>query len=104
MPANEMQSQVDDWIRQYKDGYWKPHEMLARLIEEMGELSGEINRLYGPKKSEDEENTERLSEEMGDIIFTLCCLANSLDIDLEDAFSRAMDKCYLKDKARFSKE
>ncbi len=50
MPLKEAQKQVDGWISQYKEGYWSPFEILARLIEEVGELGREINHAYGHKK------------------------------------------------------
>ena len=37
------QKQVDEWVKQYKVGYFKPLEILARLTEETGELAREIN-------------------------------------------------------------
>ena len=39
----KMQKEIDDWVTQYKIGYWTPHEILARLTEEVGELAREIN-------------------------------------------------------------
>jgi NTP pyrophosphatase (non-canonical NTP hydrolase) len=41
---------------------------------------------------------------MADIIFTLCCLANSQNIDLDEAFKNVMDKCYGRDKDRYEKK
>jgi len=41
---------------------------------------------------------------MADIIFTIGCLANSLDVDLDDHFKRVMDKCYGRDKERFERK
>lgn len=35
----KIQKQVDDWVKQYKIGYFKPLEILARLTEEVGELA-----------------------------------------------------------------
>ena len=35
----DYQRQVDEWVRQYKIGYWKPLEIMARLTEETGELA-----------------------------------------------------------------
>ena len=46
----------------------------------------------------------KLREEMADIIFTLCCLANSKGIDLDDGFKRVMDKCYGRDNERYEKK
>ena len=47
---------------------------------------------------------EELADEIADVIFTLSCLANSLNIDLDEAFERVMDKCYGRDKNRFEKK
>ena len=44
-----------------------------------------------------------MEDEIADIIFTLCCLANSHNIDLDKAFERVMDKCYGRDKERYEK-
>ena len=53
MSLKKIQKEVDTWASQYKTGYWKPHEILARLTEEVGELAREINHVYGPKKKKD---------------------------------------------------
>ncbi len=100
----ERQREVDEWVKQYKMGYWKPLEILARLTEETGELARELNHRFGPKKKKDSEDTKDLEDEMADIVFTLCCLANSLDLDLDKGFERTMDKCYGRDKDRWEKK
>ena len=46
----QMQKEVDDYISQFKAGYFSPLANLARLTEEVGELSREINHQYGEKK------------------------------------------------------
>ena len=104
MTLNDIQKQVDDWTSNLKIGYWKPHEILARLMEETGELSREINHIYGPKKKKSSEQTEGMEDEIGDIIFTLCCLANSHKIDLDVVFKRVMDKLNNRDKDRWEKK
>lgn len=104
MTLKDMQKQVDDWTGQFKIQYWQPHEILARLIEETGELAREINHLYGPKKKKPVEQTKELGDEMGDILFTLSCLANSKGIDLDEAFSRVMDKQYGRDNNRYERK
>ena len=104
MSLKDTQKQVDKWVSQYKDSYWQPHEILARLIEETGELAREINHLYGPKKKKADEDTRDLGEEIADVIFTLCCLANSKGIDLDEVFKKTMKKCYGRDKDRFEKK
>ncbi len=98
------QKEVDEWVQNVKIGYWSPHEILARLAEEVGELAREINHIYGPKKKKSTEDTKDLNDEIADIIFTVVCLANSLNLDLDEGFKNAMDKCYGRDKDRFEKK
>ncbi|WP_440136838.1 MazG nucleotide pyrophosphohydrolase domain-containing protein [Escherichia coli] len=40
---------------------------------------------------------------MGDILFVLICFANSLNIDLEEAHNRVMQKFNTRDKDRWTK-
>lgn len=101
---NEYQRQVDAWVGQYKIGYFKPLEILARLTEETGELARELNHRYGPKKKKQTEDIVDLEDEVADMLFTLCCLSNSLGLDMDKGFSRVMDKCYGRDKDRWEKK
>ena len=53
----ELQKEVDTDISQFKEGYFSPLDMTARMTEELGELAREVNHYYGekPKKlSEDD--------------------------------------------------
>lgn len=104
MGLKEIQNEVDKWVQQHTIGYWKPHEILARLVEETGELAREINHIYGPKKKKSSEETKELSDEIADIVFTISCLANSLNLNLDESFQRVMNKCYGRDKDRFKKK
>ncbi|MBM7094629.1 nucleotide pyrophosphohydrolase [Bacillus sp. H-16] len=99
-----MQTEVDQYISQFKEGYFSPLAMMARLTEEMGELAREINHYYGekPKKSSEEEKT--VEQEIGDILFVLTCLANSLNVDLEEAHDLVMEKFNTRDKDRWTKK
>jgi NTP pyrophosphatase (non-canonical NTP hydrolase) len=40
----QLQEEVDAYISQFKEGYFSPLAMLARMTEELGELAREINR------------------------------------------------------------
>ncbi|MEK6934317.1 MAG: nucleotide pyrophosphohydrolase [Nanoarchaeota archaeon] len=104
MSLKNAQEEVDKFTSQFKPQYWQPHEILSRLMEETGELAREINHLYGPKPKKPTEDTRELGEEMADIIFTLCCLANSQKIDLDKSFKRVIDKYYGRDNNRFEKK
>ena len=50
MAFKKIQEDVDAWISQYKLGYFKPLEILARLAEEVGEVARELNHMFGSKK------------------------------------------------------
>lgn len=104
MPLKDYQKQVDEWTSQFTPQYWKPHEVLARLVEETGELAREINHIYGPKKKKSTEELKEIGDEIGDIIFTIIILANSHNIDLDKAFQRVMDKCYGRDNQRYTRK
>ncbi|MCP3738750.1 nucleotide pyrophosphohydrolase [Rossellomorea sp. BNER] len=101
---SEMQEEVDQYIGQFKEGYFSPLAMMARLTEELGELAREVNHYYGekPKKSTEEEKT--IEEELGDMLFVITCLANSLNISLEDAHNRVMHKFNTRDKNRWTRK
>lgn len=100
----QMQEEVDTYIGQFKEGYFSPLAMLARMTEEVGELAREVNHFHGekPKKSSEEANT--MEQEMGDILFVLICFANSLNIDLEEAFELVMNKFEVRDKNRWTRK
>ncbi len=101
--VKELQKEVDTYISQFKEGYFSPLAMTARMTEELGELAREVNHYYGekPKKSSEEEKT--IAEEMGDLLFVLICFANSLHIDLEEAHNAVMEKFATRDKDRWTK-
>jgi len=42
-----------------------------------GEFARLVNHLYGDKPKRDDEKEQNLEEEMGDILYTLMCFANS---------------------------
>ncbi|WP_281975480.1 nucleotide pyrophosphohydrolase [Halobacillus litoralis] len=102
--TNDIQKRVDDYISQFKEGYFSPLSLQARLTEEVGELAREINHRYGEKPKKSTEKDKAIEEELGDIIFVLTCFSNSLDIDLSDAFEQSMSKIETRDKDRWTRK
>ncbi|MEC0107957.1 nucleotide pyrophosphohydrolase [Paenibacillus taichungensis] len=98
----EMQREVDLYISQFKEGYFSPLAMLARMSEEVGELAREVNHEFGekPKKSSEADNSIEL--ELGDILFITICFANSLGINLEEAHDKVMHKFNTRDANRWT--
>ncbi len=103
LSMEEMQKRVDQYISQFKEGYFAPLSMLARMTEEVGELAREINHRYGEKPKKPGEAENSITHELGDLLFILICFANSLDIDLEDAFHQVMEKYETRDADRWTK-
>lgn len=104
MTMKEMQEKVDAFIGQFEEGYFSPLAMLARMTEETGELAREINHYYGEKPKKESEEHKSLDKEMGDLLFVLICFANSLDIDLDEAFRIVMEKFETRDQDRWTKK
>jgi len=98
---NKYQKELDEWYKDNGWNYWRPHEILARLMEETGEFARLVNHLYGPKKKKSTEAKQDLEEEIGDIIYTLMCFANSQGINLDKATEKSMAKVVKRDKNRF---
>lgn len=103
MEIKEMQRQIDEYISQFKVGYFEPLALMARVSEEVGELAREINHHYGPKPKKPSEKFPSLNEEMGDVLFTILSMANALAIDMDEAFAYTMTKFNTRDKDRFER-
>ena len=104
MSIKDYQKRLDDWAQKCDPPYWRPHEMMVRLTEEVGELAREINHRYGPKKKKATEKEKYISDEIADIIITLLCMANSQNIDLDEAMERVFEKIISRDTSRFEKK
>ena len=104
MKIKDAQLVVDDWIKKYGVRYFSELSNALILTEEVGEFAKIVVRLYGDQsfKSKDNEATAKqdLQEEMADILFVLICLANQMDIDLEQAFKKTIEKKTKRDKDR----
>ena len=96
---NNLQKQTAQMVEKY--GLLADNLMLryADLVSEVGELGKELVMCvdYGRK---DFEASPNLAMELGDIMFCLAMIANSLDLDLEECFGKTMEKC----RKRFEKQ
>jgi NTP pyrophosphatase (non-canonical NTP hydrolase) len=99
-----IQKEVDEWISQFEEGYFPPLTMLARLTEEVGELSRALLHQHGGKTPKPGEDPGDIGGEIADSVFVLVCLANSLGIDLDAKFTAMMDKYRTRDAARWTRK
>jgi NTP pyrophosphatase (non-canonical NTP hydrolase) len=99
----QMQREVDEYISQFKEGYFPPLTMLARMTEEVGELAREVNHEFGLKKKKSTEADNSIEMELGDILFLTICFANSLGLDLAEAHDKVLHKFNTRDANRWTK-
>lgn len=104
MAFRDAQKEVDAWISGFREGYFPPLPMLARLTEEVGELARVLMHEYGGKTPKPGERRGEVAEEIADAMFVLICLANSLGIDLDEAFAQMMEKYRRRDDQRWTKK
>jgi NTP pyrophosphatase (non-canonical NTP hydrolase) len=92
LSLKDAQAKVDDWIQTYGVRYFSELTNLAILMEEVGELSKLMARVYGDQSFKNEEKQKKIPSEMGDVLFVLICLANQMNISLEDALLSTIQK------------
>ncbi len=88
MEFEGIQKEVDDWIGQHESGYWGIYQNFTYSVEELGEVSREINHLYGVKKKKEDEKESSLGMELVDVIFAVVCMANSHSINLSEEWQK----------------
>jgi len=100
MTIENAQLIVDDWIKTYGVRYFSELTNMAILMEEVGELARIMARVYGDQSFKKSDMDADLSDEMADILWVLCCLANQTGINLTDAFQNNIKKKTLRDIER----
>lgn len=99
MTLEELQQQVDAWIKQYGVRYFSELTNMVCLTEEVGELARIMARRYGDQSFKAGENHDP-SEEMADILWVLVCLANQTGVDLTEAMRKSFEKKTQRDATR----
>jgi NTP pyrophosphatase (non-canonical NTP hydrolase) len=99
LSLNELQCSVDQWIMTHGVRYFSELTNLAVLMEEVGELSRLMSRTYGDQSFKTGEKQD-LGDEMADVLWVLCCLANQTGVNLSDAMRRNFEKKTLRDHSR----
>jgi NTP pyrophosphatase (non-canonical NTP hydrolase) len=100
MTIKEAQTDVDTWIKTVGVKYFSELTNLGILMEEVGELSRLIVRIYVEQSFKESDKNKMLSDEMADILWVLICLANQTGVDLTDALEKNFEKKSLRDGER----
>ncbi len=97
---NQLQTDVDEWIKTYGVRYFSELSNLAILTEEVGELARIIVRKYGDQSEKESDKNKDLGDEMADVLWVLTCLANQTGVNLTEDFQKNMMKKTARDKTR----
>lgn len=100
----DYQKRIDSQLQSLAKPYWHPLSQLARISEEVGELARILNHQFGDKPKKQNEQHHELSEELADILYSIICLANSQNIDLDKALEKSIAKLSTRDQDRFVKK
>ena len=100
MEIKEAQAKVDHWIQTIGVRYFNELTNMAVLMEEVGELARTMARRYGEQSEKESDKNKDLGDEMADILFVLCCLANQTGIDLDAALEKNLAKKTERDATR----
>jgi NTP pyrophosphatase (non-canonical NTP hydrolase) len=89
----DIQSQVAEFVKHHKLNTDVTHRMLD-LVSEVGELSKELLKAtnYGKRKFYPSEINSNWQEEIGDVLFSLICIANATNVDLEQSLTQVLEK------------
>lgn len=100
MQLNDLQTQVDQWIKTHGVRYFSELTNLGILMEEVGELSRVMVRQYGDQSFKKSDEGKEIADEMADILWVLAALANQCNVNLEDALKKNFEKKTLRDAQR----
>jgi NTP pyrophosphatase (non-canonical NTP hydrolase) len=100
LSITEAQQKVDEWIKTVGVKYFNPLTNLGILMEEVGELSRLMVRIYGEQSFKESDKNKKLSDEMADILWVLMCLANQTGVDLTEALQKNFEKKNFRDSNR----
>lgn len=99
MTIKEAQNNVDSWIKEYGVRYFSELTNMTVLTEEVGELARVMARKYGDQSFKEGEK-DNMGEEIADIFWVLCCIANQTGIDITEEFKKSIEKKTQRDKDR----
>lgn len=91
---------VDEWIKNLGVRYFSKLTTLGILMEEVGEVARIMTRTYGDQSFKPGEDSLDLADELADVLFVVCCIANQTGVDLTCAIERNLEKKSQRDKDR----
>ena len=100
MEIKNLQTKVDNWIKQHGVRYFNELTNMAQLTEEVGEVARIIARKYGEQSFKKSDEKISLDDELSDVLFVLLCLANQTGVDLQKSFDKRLEQKAKRDHDR----
>ena len=100
MTFDNAQALVDEWIKTKGVRYFNELTNLGILMEEVGELSRLMVRQFGEQSYKPSDKNSNLEDELADVFWVLVCIANQTGINLQEAFSKNLQKKNDRDSRR----
>lgn len=100
MTLEELQTAVDNWIKEYGVRYFNELTNTAVLMEEVGEVARIMSRRYGEQSEKESDKNKDLGDELADVLFVLTCIANQTGVDLTEAVRKNLEKKTNRDAER----
>lgn len=97
---NTFQQQIQEFSKERNwQQFHNPKDLLLGIVEEIGEIRNLVKWEQDPKVLYDVlvKNKEELEDQIGDIYWFLALLANGVEIDIDAAIQKVIEK----NKARF---
>ena len=99
MTLNDLQNEVENWIKTYGVRYFSELTNMACLTEEVGELARIMARTYGDQSFKVGEKSD-LADEIADVLWVLTCIANQTGVNLDQAMRKNIAKKTKRDNTR----
>lgn len=99
MTLNDLQNEVENWIKTYGVRYFSELTNMACLTEEVGELARIMARTYGDQSFKTGEKSD-LADEIADVLWVLTCIANQTGVNLDQAMRKNIAKKTKRDNTR----
>jgi NTP pyrophosphatase (non-canonical NTP hydrolase) len=100
MTLEQVQKEVDQWIKTVGVRYFSELTNMTILMEEVGELARIMARKYGEQSFKDSDKDRDLGDELADVLWVLVCIANQTGIDLTQALEKNFEKKNIRDLDR----
>lgn len=100
LTIRDAQQMIHRWITTTGVRYFSELTNMAILAEEVGEVARLMSRLYGDQSFKASDKDKQLSDELADVLWVLCCIANQTGVDLTDALQNNLIKKNIRDSQR----